>query len=66
MHVLVNGQAREVPGRLTIEGLLAYLGVSLQAVVVERNGGVLERKNHARVEVEAGDRLEIVRFVGGG
>ena len=35
-------------------------------VVVERNGDILRRERYPEVEVEAGDVLELVHFVGGG
>jgi sulfur carrier protein len=35
-------------------------------VVVERNREILSRERYGEVEVEAGDVLELVHFVGGG
>jgi sulfur carrier protein len=64
--VTVNGKQREVPAGTTVAALLASLGVERGRVAVERNGDVVPRKEHETVELSAGDRLEVVAFVGGG
>jgi thiamine biosynthesis protein ThiS len=46
--------------------LLAALGLDPRAVAVERNGEVVPRARLPEVELQAGDRLELVRFVQGG
>ena len=63
---MVNGQAREVPEGVTVEQLLKQLDVVAERVVVEVNMKILKRKEHADTVLKAGDRVEIVRFVGGG
>lgn len=64
--VVINGSEREVPGGLTIDGLLEHLKIRAETAVVEHNRTILKAREHAAVVVEAGDTLEIVRFVGGG
>lgn len=66
MRLVVNGQDRDVAEPLSVAGLLDQLGIPRQAVVVERNGEVLRRESHEAVLLAPEDRLEIVRFVGGG
>lgn len=66
MHLVVNGTGREVEGAATIAALLAALGLPPGSVVVEHNGEVLARAGYAEVALGEGDRVEIVRFVGGG
>lgn len=63
--VRVNGDAREIPAGLTVEGLLAHLSLSPRMVVVEHNGDILRRDALAGA-VNEGDTLELVHFVGGG
>ena len=46
--------------------LLEALGLNPALVVVERNRQILDRSRYAEVEVDAGDVLELVHFVGGG
>ncbi len=66
MEITVNGSAREVDEGRTLPALLADLGAAAEHVAVEHNGEILARGDFARVVLRAGDRLEIVRFVGGG
>ncbi|MEO7034876.1 MAG: sulfur carrier protein ThiS [Polyangiaceae bacterium] len=66
MKITVNGDAREVPDRLTVRGLVEHLGLTDGPVAVERNREVVPRAVHPSTELQAGDVLEIVHFVGGG
>lgn len=66
IDVVINGQPRVVPSGTTVAKLIAELGFADQRVAVERNRDVVPRANHATTQLVAGDRLEIVTFVGGG
>jgi sulfur carrier protein len=66
MNITVNGDALEVPDDLTVEALVAHLGLTAGPVAVERNREVVPRAEHATTRVAPGDQLEIVHFVGGG
>ena len=62
----VNGESRTVPSPMTVAGLLAHLEVDTRQVAVERNRAIVSKADYATTELEAGDQLEIVTFVGGG
>lgn len=64
--ITLNGGARDIPGQLTIGGLLQHLGLHERLVVVERNRKIVRREDYGDVTVNAGDTLELVHFVGGG
>ena len=66
IDVQVNGEQREVPAGVSVRGLLEHLELKPELVVVERNGEILRRERYPQVQVEAGDVLELVHFVGGG
>lgn len=66
IRVSVNGDAREIPGGLTVAGLLGHLGLQPRLVVVEHNGEILRREQYPTAAVAEGDALELVHFVGGG
>ena len=66
LHVVVNGEAREIPSGSTIADLLGHLGFAGKPVAVERNREVVPRARHAETALADGDRLELVTFVGGG
>ena len=65
-RVTINGKAEELPAGLTIAELLERRGIHTTLVAVEHNGRILGREEFARATIAAGDRLEIVHFVGGG
>src|SRR5262245_39579201 len=65
-EILVNGATRSVPDGTTIAALLRSLGVDRGRVAVERNQDVVPRASYDEVTLAAGDRIEVVAFVGGG
>ena len=66
MRIRVNGDSRDVAEGLTVEELLATLGIDLRGVAVERNRVVVPRSAIASTRLVEDDLVEIVRFVGGG
>jgi thiamine biosynthesis protein ThiS len=64
IRVLVNGDEREVLAGTGLRALLESLGVPEHFVAVEHNGELLEPGGER--PLAPGDRIEIVRFVGGG
>lgn len=66
IELVVNGEDRSVPAGYTISDLLAELELRVDLVVVERNRTIVPRDQYDEVELEAGDTLELVHFVGGG
>ncbi|MGH9658293.1 MAG: sulfur carrier protein ThiS [Bryobacteraceae bacterium] len=66
IEVVVNGQPRLVERGATVEGLLAQLGIDPARVAVELDRRIVRREAWSARTVEAGARIEIVQFVGGG
>jgi sulfur carrier protein len=66
MNIVVNGEAQEVKDGSTIADLLDVLGIGRERVAVELNLDIVPRARHAEQVISAGDRVEIVQFVGGG
>ncbi len=66
IQVRLNGERRELPDGLTVETLLAHLGVKPVRVAVEVNETVVTKDRYAAHKLAAGDSIEIVAFVGGG
>ena len=64
--VTINGEARDLPDELTLGELLQFLKLTENRVAIEHNREIVKRDRWTRVRVAAGDRLEIVHFVGGG
>jgi sulfur carrier protein len=66
LTVTLNGEPRELPGPVTVAGLLAMIGLDARKVAVERNEEIVPRSAYAATRIAAGDALEIVHFIGGG
>ncbi len=65
MTMWVNGHAYE-HDRLSLHDLLTQLNLHQQRVAIEVNGDVIPRSQHRDFFVHDGDRIEIVRAIGGG
>jgi thiamine biosynthesis protein ThiS len=66
VKIVLNGDPYDVTGPLTIADLLTHLDRDSRRVAVERNLVVLKRALFDTTEVNDGDHIEIVNFVGGG
>ena len=64
--IVVNGEERAANPGATVTDLLRELGLDSGRVAIERNLEILPRPKWAETKVTAGDRFEIVQFVGGG
>jgi sulfur carrier protein len=69
LTLILNGQSRAfdaLPQSASLEQLIGELGLKGDRVAVEHNGEIGPRTVWAETTVNAGDRLEVVHFVGGG
>jgi thiamine biosynthesis protein ThiS len=66
MKIFLNGEPREVAEGLTLERLVAEIADDPRGIAIERNLEIVPKSKHADIVLEAGDRLEVVQFVGGG
>jgi len=66
MQVTANGETYELPSTRTISEFIRDRGLYPQFVVVELNGEPLERARYDEVQLQEGDRIELVRAVAGG
>ena len=66
LSVRINGEERRVASGTSIAALIAELGLDAKRVAIERNLDIVPRSTFGQVEIEDGDRFEIVHFVGGG
>lgn len=66
IDISINGEPRRVAPGASVAQLLTALGLDPTKVAVERNLDIVPKSTYADVRLSAGDRLEIVHFVGGG
>ena len=66
MHILVNGESREVGDDTCLADLLSDLQLQNARFAVEINEELIPRNAHATHTLQADDRVEIVQAIGGG
>ena len=67
MNVIINGEAVTIPTDVkTIKQLVTHMKLQSPVIIAEQNGIILKQKEHAQTEVNHGDKIELVQFVGGG
>jgi sulfur carrier protein len=66
MNLVINGEAREAPALATVADLAHWLGLPAFGSAVELNGEVVRKPDYPVRPLHDGDRLEVVRLVGGG
>lgn len=65
MTIVLNGESVTLPLRTTVRRLLELQGIGGR-IAVEINGDILPRSAFAERELNPGDRVEVVRAIGGG
>lgn len=69
MQFVINGKEREFSGiseTATVTDLINALELKGDRVALEHNGEIVRRDAWATTSIQAGDKFEIVHFVGGG
>ena len=65
-NITANGRPTEANLPCTIEEFLVAQGLLPRSVVVEHNGEAVAPSEFSKRQLNAGDRLEIVKIVAGG
>jgi len=65
MKLVINGAEKNVTAA-TLSDLIAELGIKPDRVAIELNYDIVPRDRWAGTNLNDGDKLEIVHFVGGG
>ncbi|MDX1609183.1 MAG: sulfur carrier protein ThiS [Halofilum sp. (in: g-proteobacteria)] len=66
MQVTVNGESCELPEALRADELIERIGLADQRIALEINREIVPRSEYANTTLHEGDRVEIVRAIGGG
>ena len=66
LQIQVNGESRDCRSGDTVGDLLRELDLKTERVAVELNLEILDRQEFDRRGLKAGDRVEILSFIGGG
>ena len=66
MRIVVNGRDMDVVEGLSVEALLAQLGIKREYTAVAVNRDITPKGAYGATVLRAGDKVEIVRPMGGG
>jgi sulfur carrier protein len=66
MKIVVNGKDMEVADGLSVEALLTQLGVKREYTAVAVNRDITPKSMYGATVLRPGDKVEIVRPMGGG
>jgi thiazole synthase len=66
VDVVINGEHKRVTAGASLLDVLSQLELDPRAVVVEHNRRIVRRPALGDVQVNEGDAIELVHFVGGG
>lgn len=64
--IKVNGKIKEYENSVTIESLILQEGYEKDIVVVEVNEKIIKKNEYETYMLKDGDKVEILKFVGGG
>ena len=66
IKITLNGKEKEITENTKLLVLLEDLNLSPDSVVVEMNKNIVRKDNFSETFIKENDKLEILRFVGGG
>ena len=66
LSIVLNGSSCRCNDRATVADLIRELALDGKRVAVERNGEIVPKSRHDVTLLAEGDRVEVVRAVGGG
>ena len=66
MKVTVNGREKIFDDKMTLNELIDKLSLDVTGMIVERNLEVVSRSEYGKTTIADGDKIELIRLVGGG
>jgi len=66
MNITVNGKEMDVEPGVTVDALLVLLNIKREYTAVAVNREITPKSEYGSVKLSEGDKLEIVRPMGGG
>lgn len=66
IEVFINGEPRQISAGASVTDLVTHLELTAGRLAIELNLSIVPRAVWPETRLQAGDKLEIVHFVGGG
>ncbi len=65
-QIILNGNERDILESTTISKLLKDLGIPTAGTAIAVNGTIVSREKHETHLIEKGDKVDVIRAIGGG
>lgn len=66
IQILINGETKQISTETSLQQLIGDLALSQQRIAVELNNNIVPHSDYPTHQLRAGDKIEIVRAIGGG
>lgn len=66
MHILCNGNRHPISQGMSLEELFEALDLAPDSIVAEINKKIIQPDQYGQLQLNDGDQIELIRFVGGG
>ena len=66
LKLLINGKEETLSREMTLVELIAQRGLNPKSIIVEYNYELVKEEVWPQIKLKESDRVEILRFVGGG
>ena len=66
INISVNGKKIQVIPKFSVKNLITKLKLPLNKIAIELNKKIIDKKKISRINLQNGDKIEIVHFIGGG
>ncbi len=66
MQVKINGVLAELPDNYSVQDLLLARELSVEIVIIELNGEIINRGKWESLKLNPDDSLELIRIISGG
>ena len=66
INISVNGKQIQVIPKFSVKNLITKLKLPLNKIARELNKKIIDKKKISRINLQNGDKIEIVHFIGGG
>lgn len=66
VKIILNGNETEVKADSSLTDLLKEYKLDPQVVIIEKNGTIIEKSAYNDEKIALHDKIELIRFMGGG
>ena len=66
IKITVNGKQMQIIPKFSVKSLITKLKMPLNKIAIELNKKIIDKKRISRIQLNKGDKIEIVHFIGGG